>query len=282
MNTDDPFSILQEKIVFAGLPIEQAKEYVWFISGWHRDDLKSGKLKTEDILPSDECLNTLVEAHRIVTEASMNKMNPRTLHPAQIRRFLSVPDIKWKESKEVIAKFFGVTEMMVNAIYASNEAWLQKTSEECLDAALYTNYICRSDLHLSWKVFKYTGLLGREETEKRVNQLYALLGPDDSTKLIEVDALSGNWLFYMDTCYNPAECISYLIQCKLSNKQITEFVSRYGYVLYLFNASKTRSRIDSIIQNFLYEWQRDYGPCYESLSQEEIYFLIRGPGKFEA
>lgn len=282
MKTDDPFSILQDKIVFAGLPIEQAKEYVWFIRGWHRDDLKSGKLKTEDILPSDECLNTLAEAHRIVTGATMNKMNPRTLHPVQIRRFLSVPDIKWKESKEVIAKFFGVTEMMVNAIYASDEAWLQKTSEECLDAALYTNYICRGDLHLSWKVFQYTGLLGREETEKRVNQLYALLGPDDSTKLIEVDALSGNWLFYMDTCYNPAECISYLIQCKLSNKQITEFVSRYGYVLYLFITSKTRRRIDSIIQNFLYEWQRDYWPFYEGLSQEEIDFLIRGPGKFEA
>ena len=103
MKTDDSFSILQEKIVSAGLPIEQAKEYVWFISGWHRDDLKSGKLKPEDILPSDECLNTLAEVHRIVTGAAMNKMNPRTLHPVQIRRFLSEPDIKWKESKDVIA-----------------------------------------------------------------------------------------------------------------------------------------------------------------------------------
>ena len=54
--------------------------------------MKSGKLKIEDILPSDKCLNTLTEAHRIVTGATIIKMNPRTLHQVQIRRFLSVPD----------------------------------------------------------------------------------------------------------------------------------------------------------------------------------------------
>lgn len=279
MKTDDPFSLLYEKLIHAGLSVEQAKEYVWFAHGWYASDIKLGILKTEDILPSNECLNTLAEAHKIITESAMNKANPRTLHPAQIRQYLSVPDSQWKAAKASIAKFFGVTESKVNALYNADEAWLHKSSEDCLDAALYTNYICRGDSQLSWKVFRNTGLLGRKETEKRVNQLYDLLGPEDSTNLIMVDADSGHWLFCKEV---SVRCIAYLKQCGLSNNQISEFVSRYGYVLYLFNSSKMLARIDSIIHTFLCEWQQNFGPCYDGLTQEEINFLIHGPGKVEA
>lgn len=211
----------------------------------------------------------------------MNKASPRTLHPVQIRHYLSIHDSQWKNAKELIASFFHATEMMVNALYNSDEAWLLKTAEECLDAALYTNYICGNDSQLSWKVFMYTGLLGREETEKRVNQLYDLLGEEDSTKLIKVDAESGNWLFYRQIISNPVECIAYLKQCGLTNKRIIAFVAHYGYALYLFNKPGMLRRIDSIIERFLPEFQWNYGPCYEGLSQEEIFFLIHGPGKLK-
>lgn len=275
------FPALLERLISTGLSIEQAQEYICYFQKWNASDMNSGKPNVEDILPRDEYLNTLAEAQRIVKESSMNKANPRTLHPVQMRHYLSVPDSQWKNAKKLIASFFHATELMVNALYNSDEAWLLKTPEECLDAAHYTNYICGNDSQLSWKVFMHTGLLGREETEKRVNQLYELLGEEDCTKLIKVDAETGNWLFYRQVVGNPVECIAYLKQCDLSNKRIIAFVAHYGYVLYLFNKPGMLRRIDSIIERFLPEFQWNYGPCYEGLSQEEIYFLIHGHGKLK-
>ena len=282
MKSDDLFSSLQEKLVSAGLTIDQANEYIWSVREWHSDDLNSGMLKVEDILPRDECLKTLAEAQRIVAETTMNKVHPRTLQPVQIRHFLSIPESQWKATKAFIADLFGVSESRVDAVYNSNEEWLLKTPEDCMDVVLCTKFLCIGYPELWWKVFQYTGLLGCKETEKRINQLFKLLGPEDSRNLIELDAISGNWMFCKDVSSDPIRCIAYLRQCGLSSKQIPEFVSRYGYVLYLFNNSQMLTRIDSIIQNFLYEWQQHYGPCYEGLSQEEIYFLIHGPGKLEA
>ncbi len=60
---------------------------------------------------------------------------------------------------------------VVNAVYISDKRWLQKAAEECLDAALYTNYICLNGTHLVWIVFQYTSFLGRKETKKRTKPL---------------------------------------------------------------------------------------------------------------
>lgn len=281
MKTKEVLSLLKEKLLTAGLSEEQADEYVWFTQRWNRIDIKLGAIKEKDILPSDECFRTLAEAQRIVLASAMNKTNPRELHVTEIQRFLCIPDAQWKEAKCTIAKFFNKSESAVDLIYDTDEGWLLKTAEECLDAAFYVNYLCQGDERVAWKLYGYAGLIGREKLEKNTEAIFELLGPEDSFKLIKTDVFSGNWLFNRYDLANPRRCVTYLKQCGLSNAQILELLSNEGYILLLFNSTKALPKVDQIIRKFIYDWCGKYGPSHEGLTLEQIDFLIHGPSKHE-
>lgn len=282
MKANEVFSLLLEKLTTAGVSKDLAEEYVWFIRRWNRKDINLGRIKPETLLPKDECLQTVIEVQRILASLSVNKKHPRELGVFELCRYLEVPDAQWKQAKRFIAEFYGKESTAVDSLYESNEGWLLKHSEELLDVALSLNAFFYCDSDLAWMVFQHAGLLGREETERRISTLFELLGPEDGIKLIRFDLHRDNWIFYSHNCGNPVGCIAYLKQCGLSTEQIFALLEEKGYILHLFNLRSAEARVDEIIARFIHEWEQLHGPCYEGLTIEQRDFLIRGPGTIEA
>jgi len=282
MKTKEVFDLLLEKLVSTGISKELAEEYVWFVRRWNRNDLRLGRIKPEAFLPQDECIQTVTEAQRIIASLSMNKVHPREFSVVELHRYLATPAARWKKAKAFIAEFYCQNNTAVDSLYDSSECWLLKESSDLMDVSLFLNSICLGDSNLAWGIFQRAGLLGCEETQKRINTLFELLGPENTFRLIRFDLQRNNWLFYQYNRADPVGCIAYLQQCGLSPEQIFALLEENDYILHLFNRLSSDSRVDEIIARFVHEWEQTHGPYTKNLSLEEMEFLMHGPSKFES
>ena len=249
---DSIFREMISKLIGAGLSDTLAQVFAEECCGYRKLHRAHFELSEALQLPSDDCFRTLAEAQKIFVAKEKSEYS-QELH--NIENFLMMPYSEVVAAKKAMSENFGCNKSDVEALYAESSEWLLITPDSVRDFAAFLSTKF-ADLELCWDIYKEAALLGLEKTERRINAVLKLLGPEHGEAAIREDAHGYGWLYYR-WYTDPVGCIEYMLQCGLTPDKIPNILKQEQVLLYAYKEIHTWSYnhdqeyIDKTIQKYL-------------------------------
>lgn len=255
MSNSLPDSIFREmisKLRAAGLPDRQAQSFAEECCGYRDLNRAYFELSENLQLPSDDCFKTLAEAQKIYASKDRGKYSKEL---DSVDRYLKVPYSDVLSAKRAMCAIFERSEADVESVCAQEPEWLLISADSVRDFAAFlgTKFV---DQELIWAIYREAALLGLKETQRRINAVLELLGPDIGEEAIREDVCGYAWLYYR-WYTDPVGCIEYMLQCGLTPDKIPGILKQEPVLLYAYKEIRTwaynhdQEYIDKTIQKYL-------------------------------